>query len=83
MKFVNLIADRADQDLVRNSRGISEEFGYPPTDPTRVTRKCTEGTKGPFQFRFLWSVKWDEHLSMFGTPLVPESQWNVVNWRLI
>ena len=27
------IANRADQDLVRNSRGISEKFGYPPTDP--------------------------------------------------
>ena len=25
----------------------------------------------------------DEHRSMFGTDLVPESQWNVVNWRLI
>ena len=24
----------------------------------------------------------ERHRSMFGTPLVPESQWNVVNWRL-
>ena len=50
---------------------------------TRWPRKFTRGTQGPLQFRFFWRVKWDEHLSMFSTDLVSESQRNVVNWKLI